>query len=180
MNHQTLVLTPWLTPHEIVPWEKGVFQLVTGKVFVLEAYPDEIVRSAYLEFPLPSVACLKRPPPGHKNGVKFSRINVMTRDNFTCQYCGRRLPMRELNYDHVLPRIKGGKTVWENIVTCCYLDNEKKGSRTPEQAGMRLLRKPFKPKSLPITPAVWKTNQMPQAWAPYLENAPLAEVRQTA
>ena len=178
MEFQTLVLTPWLTPHEIVPWQKGVYQLVTGKVYVLEAYPDEIVRSAYLEFPLPSVACLKRPPPGHKKGVKFSRINVMTRDRFVCQYCGRGpLPMKHLNYDHVLPRVRGGKTVWENIVTSCYPCNERKGKRTPQEAGMRLLHKPVKPGSLPISPAVWKTNLMPEAWAPYLESVPFEEVQ---
>lgn len=103
----------------------------------------------------------------------------MTRDRFVCQYCGRGpLPMKHLNYDHVLPRVRGGKTVWTNIVASCYPCNERKGKRTPQEAGMRLLHKPVKPMSLAITPAVWKTNQMPETWAPYLETVPFAEERQ--
>ena len=172
MEHQTLILTREHMPHSIVPWQKSMFDLVVGKIEVLETYPGEVIRSAYLEFGLPSVARLVRGVPYNKRGIKFSRINLMQRDSFQCQYCGRRLPMAELNYDHVIPRVQGGKTVWENLVTCCYLDNEKKGGRTPEQAKMKLLRKPFKPKSLPMTPPVWKTNKMPEQWAPYLEAAP--------
>lgn len=170
MESHTLILTPWLTPHSIVIWQESMRLLVTDKIDVLETF-DEVIRSATREFALPSVARLRKPVAGYKKGVKFSRVNVMTRDGFQCQYCGRRLPMAELNYDHVVPRIKGGKTVWENIVTSCYICNDRKGARSPEQAGMRLLRKPFKPKTLPMSAPVWKTNQMPTQWAPYLQSA---------
>ena len=86
-----------------------------------------------------------------KRGVKFSRNNVFARDDFRCQYCGARKSARELNYDHVVPRVQGGKTVWENIVASCYDCNGMKRGRTPEQAGMKLLRAPVKPRSLPMT-----------------------------
>ena len=105
---------------------------------------------------------------GMKRGVKFSRINVFARDEFRCQYCGARRPVHELNYDHVVPRVQGGKTVWENIVTSCYECNARKRGRTPEQAGMKLLRAPTKPKALPMTTVLPRHHGgIPEAWSPY-------------
>ena len=76
--------------------------------------------------------------------------------------------MRELNYDHVIPRTRGGRTVWENIVSSCYPCNDRKGGRTPEEAGMRLRKKPFKPSSLPVTPVLTTIrSEVPEAWLPY-------------
>jgi 5-methylcytosine-specific restriction endonuclease McrA len=85
-----------------------------------------------------------------KKGAKFSRANVLARDAYTCQYCGRTAASRELTFDHVLPRAQGGRTTWENIVAACARCNEKKGCRTPAQAGMTLRRKPYRPRDLPI------------------------------
>ena len=85
-----------------------------------------------------------------------------------CQYCGERKPLRQLNYDHVIPRVRGGTTCWENIVTSCYACNDRKGSRTPEEAGMKLLRKPFKPTSLPVVPPIrLGEGDVPELWQPY-------------
>lgn len=150
MSSHTLILTPWMSPHRVVPWHIAICLQYSGKIDVLEVY-DEVVRSPSVEMPIPCVARLKRAVSHVKKGVKFSRINVMTRDKFTCQYCGTRLPMSQLNYDHVVPRAQGGKTVWENIVTACYPCNSRKEGRTPQQAGMRLIRQPTRPKSLPMT-----------------------------
>ncbi len=109
--------------------------------------------------------------------MRFSRINVYTRDGFRCQYCGERKEMRDLNYDHVVPRVRGGHTVWENIVTSCYACNDRKGSRTPEEAGMTLRRKPFKPSSLPVTPAFRLTrSEMPEVWLPYCDHLDVERV----
>jgi 5-methylcytosine-specific restriction endonuclease McrA len=85
-----------------------------------------------------------------KGRVRFSRLNIYARDQDTCQYCSRTLPRSELNLDHVNPRSQGGKTTWENVVCSCVPCNLKKGGRTPEQAGMRLLRKPFRPRWTPL------------------------------
>lgn len=168
MNSHTLVLTPWMSPHKVVPWTVAVCQIFTGKVDVLEEY-DEILRSPSMEMRVPAVVRLKKPVSAFKKGVKFSRINVMTRDNFTCQYCGKRLPMKDLNYDHVIPRIQGGKTVWENIVTSCYPCNDKKAGKTPQQAGMHLLKQPVRPKTLPLTPPSVPRGIFPDVWAFYLQ-----------
>ncbi|MDY7233276.1 HNH endonuclease [Hyalangium rubrum] len=85
-----------------------------------------------------------------KGRVRFSRLNIYARDQDTCQYCARTLPRSELNLDHVNPRSQGGKTTWENVVCSCVPCNLKKGGRTPEQAGMKLSRRPFRPKWTPL------------------------------
>ncbi|HYO59663.1 HNH endonuclease [Archangium sp.] len=82
--------------------------------------------------------------------VRFSRLNIYARDHDTCQYCARQLPRSELNLDHVVPRSQGGKTSWENVVCSCVPCNLRKGGRTPEQAGMRLLKVPMRPRWTPF------------------------------
>lgn len=167
MTAQTLLLTPWMIPHKIIPWQTAVTMSFLGKVDVLEEY-DDVIRSPSLAIKAPAVVRLRRPLGGMKRGVKFSRINVFARDEFRCQYCGARRAVPELNYDHVVPRVQGGKTVWENIVTSCYDCNSRKRGRTPEQAGMRLLRAPVKPKTLPMTSVIPRhRGGIPEAWSPY-------------
>src|ERR1700729_963129 len=72
----------------------------------------------------------------------LSRKNILMRDRYTCQYCHRTMPSGELTLDHVIPRSRAGETTWENLVACCHPCNNRKGSRTPEEAGMRLARAP--------------------------------------
>jgi 5-methylcytosine-specific restriction endonuclease McrA len=164
---RTLLLNPWMAPHKIISWERAVVLVVLGKVDVLEEY-DEEIRSRSFALRTPAVVRLKKAGRTMKHVVRFSRINVYTRDGFRCQYCGEKKAMRDLNYDHVLPRVKGGQTVWENIVTSCYACNDRKGSRTPEEAGMRLRKKPSRPTSLPVTPAFRvDLSEMPEPWLPY-------------
>jgi 5-methylcytosine-specific restriction endonuclease McrA len=167
MTAQTLLLTPWMMPHKIISWQTAVTMSYLGKVDVLEEY-DEDIRSPSVAIKTPAVVRLRRPIGGMKRGVKFSRINVFARDEFRCQYCGARRPVHELNYDHVVPRVQGGKTVWDNIVTSCYDCNAQKRGRTPEQAGMKLLRTPVKPKALPMTTVIPRhSGGIPEVWSPY-------------
>ncbi len=81
-----------------------------------------------------------------KQKVRFSRHNIYARDDNTCQYCRRSYARTELNLDHVIPRARGGRTTWENVVCCCVPCNLKKGCRLPEEAGMRLLKVPARPR----------------------------------
>ena len=81
--------------------------------------------------------------------VRFSRHNIYMRDDNTCQYCGRQLPRVDLNLDHVIPRAQGGRTTWENVVCCCIDCNLSKGARTPEQASLKLLKQPVRPRWTP-------------------------------
>ena len=85
-----------------------------------------------------------------KKEVKFTRHNIFERDKNTCQYCGRVFDRKDLNLDHVIPRDRGGPTVWENIVCSCIECNTHKANRTPQEAGIHLIRKPKRPKWRPF------------------------------
>jgi 5-methylcytosine-specific restriction endonuclease McrA len=102
-----------------------------------------------------------------KTKVRFSRHNIYMRDGNTCQYCGQELPRAELNLDHVVPRAQGGRTTWENVVCCCVDCNLSKGARTPEQAGLKLLKPPLRPRWTPT----FRTNGgrvRYREWLPFL------------
>lgn len=166
---QTLMLTPWMAPHKIISWQRAVVLTYLEKVEVIETWDAEL-RGPTISMRTPAVVRLKKGSVSTKQSIRFSRVNVFTRDKFRCQYCGQRKTAKELNYDHVIPRVQGGKTVWENIVTSCYACNDRKGSRTPEQAGMKLLRQPHKPASLPVTsPIRLEESTLPDVWQPYCD-----------
>ncbi|PZR16071.1 MAG: HNH endonuclease [Archangium gephyra] len=105
--------------------------------------------------------------------VRFSRLNIYARDDNTCQYCGRNRKRVDLNLDHVIPRSQGGKTCWENVVCSCIECNCRKGGRTPAQAGMKLLREPFRPRWTPIFRGA-PMKGAHRAWLPFLNLAEAA------
>lgn len=148
---QTLVLSHAYEPVARVPWQRAITLLWEGKVEVIEEYENQTVRSVTLEVKIPSIIRFLSKIRDRKRAVKFSRENVYTRDHGTCQYCVKKVPRPEATYDHVTPRSQGGQTRWENVVICCTPCNQKKGGRTPAQAGMHLHTVPVKPKSLPDT-----------------------------
>jgi 5-methylcytosine-specific restriction endonuclease McrA len=102
-----------------------------------------------------------------KRHVRFSRINLMARDNFQCQYCGRRPHRAELNLDHVVPRSLGGRSTWENVVTSCVDCNRRKGGRTPRQAHLKLVKRPERPRWTPLANLMWSSVRY-QEWRPFL------------
>lgn len=166
MTTLTLMLTRSMAPHRVISWQRAIVLLYLGKVEVLEEYDEPIVAPS-ITLRTPAVVRLTKGGVSQKHKVRFSRVNVFTRDGFRCQYCGDKKGMESLNYDHVVPRVRGGKTSWENIVTSCYACNDRKGSRTPDEAGMKLLRKPFKPTSLPLAPIIPSGKDVPSAWRNY-------------
>lgn len=101
-----------------------------------------------------------------KRHVRYSRINIFTRDKFTCQYCGVRPHRSQLNLDHVIPRSLGGRTTWENVVCSCVDCNRRKGGRTPTQARLRLLRRPSRPRWTPVIHHVSTVRY--DEWRPFL------------
>lgn len=138
------------------------------KVEVLEEYED-VLNSPSFSMQKPSVVRLLKKVKAKKNAAKFSRINMAVRDAFTCQYCGTQLPLYKLNYDHVIPKAKGGRTNWENIVMSCYPCNNRKRDSTLEQSGMKLLKQPQKPHSLPVVSMRLNVrNNLPDSWQKWL------------
>lgn len=110
---------------------------------------EEYIRAVNFEIQVPRILRLVRYDKVPRTVVRFNRKNLFARDDHRCQYCGQSQPTSQLSLDHVVPRSLGGRTSWDNIVCSCLSCNSRKGCRTPEQAGMRLLKKPVVPRSNP-------------------------------
>jgi 5-methylcytosine-specific restriction endonuclease McrA len=154
-------------PLRVEPWTRAVTDMFLGKVEVIEYSRDRTIRAVTRELPMPAVVRVLRRFRRDRLAIRFSRVNIYARDAFTCQYCGQRQVTEELTFDHVVPRCAGGTTTWENIVTCCVPCNRDKANRTPEQARMRLLRRPVKPRYLPVVTILQGRRQVPEEWRPY-------------
>lgn len=102
--------------------------------------------------------------------LKLTRNNVFERDRCTCQYCGQVFPDEDLNLDHVIPRDRGGKTTWENIVCSCISCNSHKANRLPHEAGLRLIRRPVRPKWRPVISILLETHDR-ERWKDFLDLA---------
>ncbi|MCL2778177.1 MAG: HNH endonuclease [Polyangiaceae bacterium] len=118
---------------------------------------------------VPRVVHLHRYDRTPKAAIRLTRRNLMLRDSHQCQYCGRQPPLRDLNIDHVLPRSRGGIDSWENLVTACRFCNLRKGRRTPEEANMRLARRPFRPKWSMTAQLLLATATKYREWEPFLK-----------
>ena len=105
-----------------------------------------------------------------KKEVKFTRHNIFERDKNTCQYCGQTFERKDLNLDHVIPRDRGGPTSWENIVCSCVGCNTRKANRTPQEAGLHLIRKPKRPKWRPFVQVTF-TSQQHELWRHFVDLA---------
>lgn len=170
MERKTLLVTAWLLPIKILHWQTAIKMVYEGSVNVLVEY-DEEVRSPSVTWKMPAVLQLRRPTPAVKRGVKFSRMNVYQRDRFTCQYCGRKLMWKHLTFDHVVPRCRGGRTDFRNIVTACNPCNAKKDNRSCDEAGMFPLTTPTWPKSLPMASPLVDPSKAPEEWREVLAYA---------
>jgi len=105
-----------------------------------------------------------------KQDVKFNRRNIYARDGNRCQYCGKRFSTTELSLDHVVPRSQGGQSTWENIVCACLQCNIRKGGRTPEQAHLKLITPPVKPRRNPVL-SIKMNDGRYASWKAFLDNA---------
>lgn len=165
-------------PLSTVPWTKVMFWVYKSLerirnnerpiITVLSEY-DELVRTPSGNFRLPSVVAHNIMVPTRKT-VPFNKKNVFLRDNFTCQYSGKVHSYHELTFDHVIPRSKGGKTSWDNIVTCSNEINRLKADKTPKEAGLKLIKKPVKPSiyELRDTSKQLIPHNIPEEWKQFL------------
>jgi len=142
-NVPVLVLNQNYEPLNVCSLRRAFVLVYRGKAEVVEDGRGYL-RSPSFTFPIPSVIRLlyliKRPPPQ----MRLTRREVFLRDNYTCQYCGQRT--KELTVDHVIPRRLGGRHEWENVVAACKSCNHRKAGRSPQEARMRLIRPPFRPR----------------------------------
>ena len=164
---RTLLLNQGYEPIKIISWQRAMTLLTLDKVDVIEAY-DTAVRATSVIVQVPAVVRLRKAYRRHPKPVKFSRVNIYARDGYRCQYCGDRCTPAELTYDHVVPRSRGGKTTWENIVSCCYACNRTKANRTPAEAKMRLTATPARPSWIPAVQIRVSNQSVPDAWRDYV------------
>jgi len=166
-------------PLSLWSWQEAVKAVFSGKVQVVDVYPDTTVRAASLEIPLPSVIALTEYVKPTSMTPAFTRRNVFLRDEYRCQYCGKHFHTADLSLDHVVPRSMGGILSWDNAVTCCKNCNCKKGSTPVSQLskiGMRLLNPPRPPSQMEL--AAKAARMVPKrvhpTWKPYigLSNTP--------
>ncbi|MCB9730815.1 MAG: HNH endonuclease [Deltaproteobacteria bacterium] len=165
------MLSAAFEPVDRVGWQRAMTLFVSGRVEVVESYAERVVRTIDRAFQLPAVV---RFHTGTRHQtrrlVRFSRENVWLRDSGCCQYCAEPVPLARITYDHVVPRSRGGRTGWDNVVIACRPCNQRKADRTPEEAGMWLSRAPVRPRNLPRWrhPDIRWREDMPAPWAPYL------------
>ena len=129
---------------------------------------EDSIKSFYENLRLPEIIVLNDYDKNPNRHVKFSRQAIWRRDSYTCQYCGGKPGPGELNVDHVIPRAQGGLTTWENCVLSCIPCNSRKDNRTPEQAHMKLLKKPVKPKFAPFK---HERRVAPKSWSHFVSTA---------
>ena len=133
--------------------------------------PDtEMVNTISFRVRLPHIIVLALFDRMPRKEVKFTRHNIYERDKNTCQYCGKVFDKKDLNLDHVIPRDRGGQTTWENIVCSCIQCNTRKANHAPHQVGMRLIRKPERPKWRPFLHITFK-NDHDESWRHFIDVA---------
>lgn len=138
MLQPVLVLNASYEPINITGARRALVLVIKGAAVIEEARDFR----AHRDFPMPSVVRLRDYRRVPKRIQVLSRKNIYIRDGYRCQYCGMEFPARELTLDHVVPSSRGGPSRWENLVACCKSCNHRKGNRTPDEAGMKVLRIP--------------------------------------
>jgi len=164
-NSKTLKLDSSYRPLEIVDAVEALVLCLIGKAYAIESYKEEI-KSVSESFKLPAVIVLTRYVKLHFHSMTPNRANVIWRDQNKCQYCSKEDESQALTIDHVVPRSKGGKNTWQNLVTACKKCNQKKGDKTPKEANMKLLKQPARPKSNVLRTVGKK--QVSDLWKNYL------------
>ena len=166
----TLVLNADFRPLSYYPlslwsWQDAIKAVCLDRVNIVSNY-DRLIKSPSLEMPIPSVVSLRDyvKPPRHP---AFTRFNVFLRDRFQCQYCGA---SEDLTFDHVIPRSRGGRTTWDNVVAACAPCNLKKGNRLAREIKMWPLQSPYHPTvhDLHNNGRAFPPNYLHESWLDYL------------
>lgn len=190
LDAPVLVLNRHYQPVRVTPARRALLLLFGGSAQALDdkfqahdfsawrgmpaKHGDETIGTTSGPLRVPRVLLLHRYGRVPVTTLRLSRRNVYLRDGHMCQYCGRKPAVKELNLDHVTPRSQGGITSWDNLVTSCRRCNFRKGGRTPEGAGMRLLSEPKRPNwSLAVQLSAGPRRFV--EWEPFLPHTHIAE-----
>ncbi len=163
MNTNVLVLNQDYSPLSICSTYRAFILVFLNKADLIHEYEDEPFLSITDAFARPSVIKVRKYVSVPYRSVTLNRLNVFKRDNFECAYCGS---LKDLTLDHIIPRSKGGKTTWKNVITACQICNIKKGDKDLEFSGMALKIQPFKPS--PFLYLADKNGRVREEWKNYL------------
>ncbi len=172
-NYPALALNADFRPLSYFPlslwsWQDTVKAVFLSRVTVISEY-DQQVHGPSEAFTLPSVIALKEYVPMNRRPA-FTRFNVFLRDAFSCQYCGAGFAAEHLTFDHVIPRARGGRTLWNNVVTACEPCNLRKGHRLPREVKMFPIRKPDQPSNFELQQngRSFPPNYLHESWRDFL------------
>ena len=163
MGRKVLVLNQDYSAFTICSVPKAFLLVYLKKADLVAESSTEKLRSVSETFPMPSVIRLHKYVYLPYRGVMLTRQNIFKRDNHQCQYCGT---PEELTLDHVIPKSRGGRTSWDNLITACKRCNSRKGDYTPEEASMALYQKPFKPSFIMFLRDF--SGNVDESWLPFL------------
>ncbi len=167
---QVLLLNSAYEPLKVISWKKAIILLFKQKAETIEEYGDFFIHSQRVTLSVPAVIRLYYYVNIRRfQNLRFSKENIFYRDNYTCVYCGYQFPKNQLTLDHVIPFSKGGQKTWANIVTACHTCNNKKGDRSPEQFGYKLMKKPKMPSIKNYISFYTKVQTIPEQWRAYLQ-----------
>ena len=164
MDHKVLILNQDYSAISLCSVQKAFILIYLQKAEMLEKTENGYLRSITTTYPKPSVIRLQHYVHIPYKGISLSRHNLMKRDHYQCQYCGSN---RNLTLDHLMPRSRGGKSTWTNLITACVRCNTRKGDRTPEEAGLTLRQQPKKPSLVAFLRL--HAASLDQSWAHYLK-----------
>lgn len=163
MKQKVLVLNQDYQALSVCSAERAFVLVYLRKAEMVHSSSKQKMHSITQSYLLPTIIRLYNYVRVPYKKVSLSRANIFRRDDHICQYCGSRY---NLTIDHVLPRSKGGKDSWENLVTACQACNARKGDMTPEEAGLKLARQPFRPSYIMYLRDF--TGKIEDEWKPYL------------
>ena len=166
MAQRVLILNQDYSALTVCSVERAFLLIYLNKAERIADAKDKFLRTVNASFPMPSIIRLNGYVKLPYRGVLMNRQNIFKRDNHRCQYCGS---TSNLTLDHVMPRSRGGPSSWDNLITACRSCNAKKGNYTPEEAGMPLKSKPFKPSFLLFLRDF--SGNIDEQWFPYLGKA---------
>lgn len=163
LNGNVLILNQDYQPLSVVNVKKSLMLLFLEKAEMLHDRPEQKIRTIRDSYQYPSVIRLRNYARIPYKKIVLSRKNILKRDRHKCQYCDK---SDKLTIDHVIPKSRGGKDIWENLVTACTTCNHIKGNRTPKEAKMKLARRPYKPNHIIFLRDFCGT--VDENWKPYL------------
>ncbi len=183
LQKPVLVLNKLWMPIRVVPSIRAFTLLFAEKAYVVDTSDyavfnweewcelptnedEDFVRTSKSNVKMPEVIVLSKYDKIPKKGMKLTKRNIFLRDDFTCQYTGAKVTTKTADIDHVIPKSKGGATNWANLVVCSKAINRKKADRTPQEAGLRLLKKPCKPE--PQVIYIDPRMDMPKSWEKFI------------